>query len=285
MRKVAVVTDSTAYMPAELIKDLPIYTVPLHVVIDKKMFLDGVSIQPDDFYTLQQDSNVVPTTSQPSPDEFKEQFSKLVDLGYDIVCMVISSGMSGTYNSAEQARLDLPDANIAVVDSQLTSMGLGFPVIQVAQAAMGGASLQECKELAEKACNQSGAIFTVSTLKYLHQGGRINSASAFLGTALDLKPILELRGGKIEAMERVRTFSKALDRLADILVERAAGHSTMRLGYLLAKTMNEANVLDAKIHSKVDTSKIIETVFVDISPVIGAHTGPGTLGLAYIFDM
>lgn len=284
MGKVAVVTDSTAYMPAELIKDLPVFIVPLHLVIDKQMFLDGVTIQPDEFYSIQQESKVVATTSQPSPDEFMAQFSKLIDLGYDIVCIVISSGMSGTYNSAEQARLALPEANIEVVDSKLTSMGMGFPIIQVAQAAKGGASLQECKELAEKTCSQSGAIFTVSTLKYLHQGGRINSASAFLGTALDLKPILELRDGKIEAMERVRTFSKALDRLADILVERAAGHEKIRLGYLLAKTMDEARVLDTKLHNKLDSGKIIETVFVDISPVIGAHTGPGTLGLAYMFD-
>ena len=285
MRKVAVVTDSTAYMPGELKKDLPVYTVPLHLVIGKEMFLDGVTIQPDEFYTLQQESNVVPTTSLPSPEEFKEQFSKLTAMGYDIICIVISSGMSGTYNSAEQARLAMPEANITVVDSRLTSMGLGFPVIKVAQAARDGASLQECTALAEKACSQSGAIFTVSTLKYLHLGGRINSASAFLGTALNLKPILELRDGKIEAMERVRTFSKALDRLVDILVERSAEHSTIRLGYLLAKTMEEAKVLDQKIHSKVDPHKIIETVFADISPVIGAHTGPGTLGLAYSFDL
>ncbi len=285
MGKVAVVTDSTAYMPGETTTGLPIYTVPLHLVIDKEMFLDGVSIQPDEFYTLQQESNVVPTTSQPSPEEFKEKFTELVDAGYDIICMVISSGMSGTFNSAEQARLSMPGANITVIDSRLTSMGLGYPVIKVAQAARDGASLQQCAELAEKACSQSGAIFTVSTLKYLHLGGRINSASAFLGTALNLKPILELRDGKIEAMERVRTFSKALDRLADILVERSAGHETMRLGYLLAKTMDEAKVLDEKIRSKVDSNKIVETVFVDISPVIGAHTGPGTLGLAYMFDL
>ncbi len=285
MAKVAVVTDSTAYMPAELLKNLPVFIVPLHVVINDKVFYDGVTIQPNDFYTMQQESNVVPTTSQPSPEAFKTQFSLLLEQGYDIVCLVISSGISGTYNSADQARQSLPDENIVVIDSKLTSLGLGFPVLKVAQAASNGASLQECISLAEKACNQSGAIFTVSTLKYLHLGGRINSASAFLGTALNLKPILELREGKIEAMERVRTFSKALDRLADILVERAEGYETIRLGYLLAKTYNEAQTLNDKILARVDKNRIIQTEYVDISPVIGAHTGPGTLGLAYMFGM
>ncbi len=285
MGKVAIVTDSTAYIPAEMQKGLPIYTVPLHVIIEKEVFYDGVTIQPDAFYTLQKESKVVPTTSQPSPEEFKTQFSELLSEGYEILCLVISSGISGTFNSAVQARLDFPDAKIEVIDSFLTSMGLGFPVLTVARAAAGGASLEECKVLAEQARQKSGAIFTVSTLEYLHRGGRINSASAFLGTALNLKPILELRDGKIEAVERVRTFSKALDRLADIFIERAQDNYPIRIAYLLAKTRNEAEILNEKIRKRMDTSKIVETVFVDISPVVGSHTGPGTLGLAYMIGM
>ncbi len=284
LRKVAVVTDSTAYLPYDLAKDLPIYIVPLHLIIDKTNYLDGVDILPDKFYTLQQESKIVPTTSQPSPEEFIDQFSKLVENGYDIICIVISSGISGTYFSACQASDALPENNIEVIDSRLTSMGMGYPIIKVAQAASQGANLQECKQLAEKLLPNAGAIFTVSTLKYLFLGGRINSAAAFMGTLLDMKPLLELRDGKIEAMGKVRTFSKALDQLAEIFTKRAADHQNIHIGYLLAKTYEKAQILNEKIVSRISPDRIVETVYVDISPVIGAHTGPGTLGLAYFFD-
>jgi DegV family protein with EDD domain len=286
LRKVAVVTDSTAYLPADLVKDLPIFIVPLHLIIGKTSYADGVDIQPDEFYTLQQESKIVPTTSQPSPEEFIDQFKKLLKSGYDIICIVISSGISGTYHSACQARETLKGENIEVIDSHLTSMGMGYPIIKVAQAANQGADLQECKELAGRLLQNAGAIFTVTTLKFLYLGGRINTAAAFMGTLLDMKPLLELKDGKIEAMGRVRTFSKALDKLADIFIERTRNHQEIHIGYLLAKTYEKAQILNQKIVSRIDKpERIVRTVYVDISPVIGAHTGPGTLGLAYFFGI
>ncbi len=286
MRKVAVVTDSTAYLPADLAKDLPIFIVPLHLIIGRTAYLDGVDIQPDEFYTLQQESKIIPTTSQPSPEEFISQFKKLLQDGYDILCIVISSGISGTYHSACQARESLKNENIEVIDSRLTSMGMGYPIIKVAQAANQGANLQECKQLAEQLLQNAGAIFTVNTLKYLFLGGRINTAATFMGTLMDMKPLLELREGKIEAMGRVRTFSKALDRLADIFIERVGNHQEIHIAYLLAKTYEKAQFLNQKILSRISNpDRIAKIVYVDISPVIGAHTGPGTLGLAYFFGI
>ncbi len=285
MSKVAIVSDSTAYIPQEIQENLPIFTVPLHVMLDDKNLLDGVDIQPEEFYALQRKTKVVPTTSQPSPEEFKKQFAELLDAGYEILCETIAYGISGTYHSALQAKEAFPNAPIEVIDSKLTSMALGFCVVESAKLASQGATLAECTAFGNKAITQSGAVFTVSDLGYLHRGGRINSAAAFLGTALNLKPTMELRGGKIEAVGKVRTFSKAMDSLVEMLIERVPASGTLRLGYLLAQTRDEAQILHERIFQKVDPERIIQEVYVDLSPVIGCHTGPGTLGLAYMYDM
>ena len=285
MSKVAIVTDSTAYVPKDLAEGLPIFTVPLHVIVGDNNYLDGVDIQPEEFYELQRQTKMVATTSQPSPSEFVDRFSMLLDEGYDIICQTISSGISGTYQSALQAKAEFVNAKIEVCDSKVTAMALGYCVLETAKVAAAGGSLEDCLEKTKQAFAQSSAVFTVNDLAYLHRGGRINTASAFLGTALNLKPTLELRGGKIEAVGKVRTFSKAMDSLVDMLIERVPADSTLRLGYLLAQTLDEAKILHERIVQKVDPARIIQEVYVDISPVVGCHTGPGTLGLAFMYNM
>jgi DegV family protein with EDD domain len=281
MRKVALVTDSTATIPAELSKGYPIFVVPLQVVWGNDTFRDSVDIQPTEFYQRLQNAKIMPSTSQPSPALFTEIYRRLLDEGYEILGVHISSKLSGTLDSAIQARQGFPGAPIELVDSLSTSMAMGFPILAAARAAAHGATLPECKALVENGCANSGLFFAVSTLEFLRRGGRIGGGAAFLGTALNLKPILELRDGRIEAVERVRTMSKAIDRLLDVFCAKIGDRRPLQITGLHANAPDEARLLLERARQRFDVSEVSETVLAEVSPVLGAHTGPGTIGLAF----
>lgn len=285
MSKVALVTDSTAYIPAELSKQSAIYTVPLQVIWGDETQRDGIDITPEAFYTRLQSARVLPTTSQPSPAAFKSIYEELLSQGYQILSVHISSKLSGTIDSAQQAKAMLPQAPIEIVDSELTSMGMGYPVLLAARAAEQGATLKECKTLAEQACRNSGIIFAVNTLEFLHRGGRIGGAAAFLGTALNLKPLLELRGGRIEAVERIRTMSKATERLLDLIEQRVGSRTPIRLAAVHAGARELAETLLEKARTRFSISSVSQTSIAEVSPVIGVHTGPGCVGLTFTAGM
>jgi DegV family protein with EDD domain len=160
-------------------------------------------------------------------------------------------------------------------------MAMGFPALAAAKAAAAGATMEECKSIVERGCSQSGVLFAVSTLEYLRRGGRIGGAAAFLGTALNLKPILELREGKIEAVERVRTMNKAIDRLLDLFEERIGTRRPVQIAALHANAPEEARKLLERARQRFDQSDISAAVLSEVSPVIGTHTGPGCMGLAF----
>ncbi|RPJ49840.1 MAG: DegV family protein [Chloroflexi bacterium] len=281
MGKVALVTDSTATIPVELSQGLSISVVPLQVIWGSDTYRDSIDIQPTEFYQRLKNSKVTPSTSQPSPAAFAETYTRLLDEGYEILSVHISSKLSGTVDSAIQARQDFPGASIELVDSQTTSMGMGYPIVTAARAAAHGASLQECKALVEKGCANSGLFFAVSTLEYLHRGGRIGGAAAFLGTALNLKPILELRNGRIEAVERVRTMNKAIDRLLDVYSQKIGNRRPLQITGLHANAPEEARLLLERALQRFNVSEVSESVLAEVSPVLGTHTGPGTIGLAF----
>lgn len=281
MSKVAVVTDSTAFISPELAKDLPIRYIPLQVIWGEQTFRDNVDITPDEFYTRLKTDKVTPTTSQPSPGAFQLVYKELLEAGYDILSVHISGKLSGTLDSAAQARATFPGERIELVDSNTTSLAMGFPVFAAVRAAQQGASLQDCKALAEKGCQNSGILFAVNTLEFLRRGGRIGGAQAFLGTALNLKPILEVRGGRIEAVERVRTMSKALDRLMDLFEERIGSRRPLHIGCVHAQAETEAGLLLERV-TKHFGSDVVETQMAPVSPVLGTHVGPGTMGLAFM---
>jgi DegV family protein with EDD domain len=176
----------------------------------------------------------------------------------------------------------LPGARLRLVDTKTTSMGLGYVVLTVARAAEQGATLEECQALAERASTHTGLLFMVDTLKYLHLGGRIGGGARFLGTALNLKPILELRDGKIEAVERVRTKSKALERLLDLAEERIGGRKPVHLATLHAKAEAEATELLSLAKARFGA---VESILSEVSPTVGTHTGPGTVGIAFMAGM
>jgi DegV family protein with EDD domain len=286
MPKVVVVTDSTANISPALLDGAPIRVLPLQLIWDHKILRDGIDISAKEFYTRLEAATIMPTTSQTTPEEFKQAYAELIEKGYDILSIHISSKLSGTLDSAIQAKRSFPGAHIELVDSLSTSMAMGFQVLAAARLAANGGSLQECKAVAEKAKAQTGVYFAVNTLEYLKRGGRIGGAAAFLGTALKLKPLLELRDGQIEAVERVRTLSKTLDRLLD-LVETKLDHNEgpVRLCVIHGNSMAEAEQLLDKAVNRFSSSMVAEALISDISPVIGTHAGPGALGLAWMSGM
>lgn len=285
MSKVALVTDSTAYIPAELVKSYDIHVVPLQLIWADKTYRDNVDITPAEFYERLPHVKAHPSTSQPSPAAFKEIYSNLLEQDYQVLSVHISSKLSGTMDSATQAKQMLPGAPIEIVDSLSTSMCMGFPVLAAARAAAQGASLADCRTIAEQGCKNSGVLFVVDTLEFLRRGGRIGGAQAFLGTALNLKPILEVREGRIEAVERVRTLNKAIDRLLELLAERVGGRRPVSLAALHAAAPEAAETLLTRARAMYALSDINEALVCPVSPVIGVHAGPGTLGLAYMAGM
>jgi len=284
MSKVAIVTDSTAYIPPDLLKAHSITTVPQVLIWGEETYQDGVNILPDEFYRRLATAKVMPTTSQVSIVTMKETYEKLLAEGYDILSIFISSKFSGTIQSATQAREMLPQAadKIVIVDSLSAAMAMGFHVLAAARAAQAGAGLAECKKLAEEAQKHAGVYFVVDTLEFLHRGGRIGGAQALLGSALNIKPVLTLVEGRIETADKVRTKGKALDRMIELVSEGVAGRTPVRLATLHANAEADAQLVLEKATALLHP---VEKVLASVSPVIGTHTGPGTVGLAYMAGM
>ncbi len=241
MSKVAVVTDSTAYIPEELCKTTNISVVPLSVIWNGESFFDGVTIKPTEFYTRLKDAKTMPTTSQATPDDMHKTFSGLLERGYDVMGIFISQKLSGTLASAIQAREELASAKdkISIFDSETIAMALGFQALAVARAALDGASLIDCQKLAEKVRPNTGVYFAVETLEFLHRGGRIGGAQWLLGAAINMKPILTINAGIVDSADRARTLSKAHERVIELVAEKCAGKSSIRLATLRANA--EAN--------------------------------------------
>jgi DegV family protein with EDD domain len=283
MTKIALVTDSTAYIPAELLSQYHIAVAPQVLIWGQETFRDGVDITADEFYARLKKATIMPTTSQATIGSFHIIFQQLLAEEYQILAILISSKLSGTVDSALQARDLLPGgAPIEIIDSQSTAMALGFQVLAVARAAQQGANLVECKTLAEKAISHTGVVFAVDTLEFLHRGGRIGTGTRFLGTALNIKPILEVRNGRVEAVERVRTRKKSLSRVVELVNEQIGSRRPIRLASLHANALDDAKeILElAQQHLQLE-----EVVFSEVSPVVGTHAGPGTVGLAYMAGM
>ena len=282
MTKVAIVTDSTSYIPKELLDQYPISVAPQVLIWGEQIYEDGVDISPSEFYTRLKSSKINPSTSQVTPTSFQKIFARLLEQDFQVLALLISERLSGTIASAVQALEAFPGAPIEIVNSYSTAMALGFQVLSVARAAKEGASLADCKALAEKASQHTGVIFAVDSLEYLHRGGRIGSASRFLGTALNIKPILELVDGRVEAVERVRTRQKSLERLLDLAAERIGERQPVHLAILHAAAPEDAQML-LELGSK--RFNAVENIFSEVSPVVGNHTGPGTVGLAFMAGM
>ena len=280
MSKTAVVTDSTAYIPDDLCKKLNITVVPLSVIWGGETYSDGVTIKPEEFYTRLKTAKVMPSTSQATPVDMDKAFSSLLEQGYDVMGVFISEKLSGTLDSARQAREEFASAKdkIALFDSETIAMALGYQALALARAAAGGASLKDCQKLAEQVRPNTGVYFAVETLEFLHRGGRIGGAQRLLGSALNVKPILTIKEGKVDSSDSVRTSAKAYEKVIELVAEKCAGKSNVRLATLHANAEENAKAVLKKAAEKL---KAVETILSSVSPAIGTHTGPGTVGLAY----
>lgn len=280
MSNVKIVSDSSAYIPQEFIERYNLSILPLTVNWQGKSLYDGVDIQANDFYQQLASSKEMATTSQVTVGQFLEVFSKLLEEGKDIFYMGISKGLSATVDSALQAKKELGDPeNLVVMDTRLVSMALTLMVLEVAKAAQNGASLQECQQIADDVYPRIGVYFTVNSLEYLHRGGRINTAKRLLGSALDLKPIMEIRDGKIELVESVRSQKKALNRMIELIERDIDGRTPVRIGPFHALAFDEMVSMEEAAVERLHPVEIIRS---EVSPVIGSHVGPGTVSMAYM---
>jgi DegV family protein with EDD domain len=276
--KIMVVTDSSAYIPEAALGDLSIPVIPLWVIWGEEHLRDGVDIDPPTFYRRLRSAQTFPTTSQPSAGEF-EDFFRQVGSGADaVVGVFLTSKLSGTVANAQAAQARLADLTIRVVDALSTSMGLGFIVLAAARAAAAGKSLDEVVAAAEGMRDRVQLLFTVDTLEYLHRGGRIGGARWLMGTALNIKPLLHLTDGTIEPLAQVRSKHKAIARMLEVAEERLGGKRMAEAAILDVDSPEEGDAIAEQVRERFGMSTIYRTT---VSPAIGTHAGPGTVGIAF----
>ena len=275
---VALVTDSTAYLPAAVVDAHGIGVVPLHVVIAGTEYSEGVDVSTAEVATALRAFKPV-STSRPSPQAFLDAYEKAAAGGAEaIVSVHISADMSSTVESAHLAAQHSP-VPVTVVDSRSLGMAMGYAVVSAAELATGGASAEDVAAVARSRSEASTVVFYVDTLEHLRRGGRIGAASALLGSALAIKPILGLEDGHIRPLEKVRTSSRALARLEELAVEAAdAAGGDVDIAVHHLDSAARAEDLAGRIRGRMSTAG--EVVVVELGAVVGAHVGPGTLAVA-----
>ncbi|SHK75830.1 DegV family protein [Streptomyces yunnanensis] len=274
-RHVAIVTDSTAYLPRAAVARHHITAVPLTVVLGDQALEEGTEISARSVAQALQKRRPV-TTSRPSPAVFADTYRAIAEAGASgIVSLHLSSEFSGTYDAAVLAAKEAP-VPVRVVDTGMVAMALGFCALAAAEAVEAGGDMDDAVAAAEKRASGTAAYFYVDTLDYLRRGGRIGAAQALLGSALAVKPILQLDDGRIELLEKVRTASKAIARLEEIAADRAGeGQVDVAVHHLAAA--ERADALAERLRERVPG--LNELHVSEVGAVIGAHTGPGLLGV------
>jgi DegV family protein with EDD domain len=277
--KVKIVTDSVADLPSQVAKGLDITVIPIIVRWGDELYRDGIDITAEQFYERLKRSKIPPVTSLPSPGTFAEAYDKLAEGANEILAIIVTSRLTGTYNVALQSiGLMKRKCRVEVIDSKCATMAEGFVVMKAAQAAQAGASLDEVMEVARKTIPRVDFLSTFDTLEYLKRGGRIGKAQAFLGSILKVNPLITLRDGVVEPAGRTRSRAKAIDRLCEF----AMSYSHIEeIAIEEATTPNEAERIAERLSAKFPKERIYRS---KPSPVIGAHTGPGFLLVAVLGD-
>lgn len=274
-RDVAIVTDSTAYLPASTAAAADISVVPLQVVVEGRSLDEGTAFGPRELTDALR-RRVRVSTSRPSPRAFLDTYESVVAAGASAVVSVhISGHLSGTGDAARLAAEDAP-VPVEVVDSHLLGMGLGYAVLSCAAAADAGNTVGQVAEVARRRAGGTSTFFYVDTLEYLRRGGRIGAAQALLGTALAVKPLLHLRGGEIQPLEKVRTSSRAVARLEELALERA-GTGPVDIAVHHLDNAERADALAQRLQARLPAMG--ELVVSEVGAVIGAHVGPGLLAV------
>jgi len=278
---IKIVTDSSAYLPADLVQQHDIHVIPLRVLFGEQVYRDEIDLSHREFYRMLTEAETLPTTSQPSAGEFFDLYSELSKDGHEIISIHISSKLSGTISSAQSAKEMLPEAKITIIDSASTVMGLGLMVLTAVRAAAEGKTTSEIVAIVERMILEMNVVFVVDTLEYLQKGGRIGGAAALVGTLLKVKPILCLKDGRVEPLDKVRSKRKALARLLEVVEERVGPGTPIRVAVLHAQVPEEARELEQEVLAHFNCT---ECYFTEIGPAIGTHTGPGVVGLVACAD-
>ena len=272
-----IITDSTSDLPLDFVEENKIHIVPLNIHLQDSLYKDGVDIQPSELYYRLRTEDIFPQTSQPSAGEFMEIYQTLKP-DDEVLVLCLSSELSGTYQSAEMARdmvAEQIDAEIHVVDSRSVSLGLGMQVIHAQKCFAEGKDMaQTLYELAEIR-RRMRLIFAVDTLEYLARGGRISQLSKRLGNLLQLKPVLHLEEGRIEVLDKVRTRSKAVQRILEIFYKEAS--QAQQVGILHIDAPTEGQQLAKKVQEYYHGPLLLA----QCGAVIGSHAGPGTVGICW----
>ncbi len=283
MSRIAVLTDSSS-IRTELAREYGISIIPLTICWGDEAYLEGETIDASTFYRQLKERKDLPTTSQPSMGEFMVKF-RAVAREFDtdtILGVIVSSRISGTFLSAQQAKAELPDLNIELVDAGFISMGTGFQAMVAARMAREGAPMGDILARLKRVRESMEIFCAMETLEYLHRGGRIGGAARFMGALLNLKPILTMANGQIEAFEKIRTRKKSLQRIVEVVEERLAGRRPIELAVVQAAAEQaDIDYLTGMLKERLDPQQLLIEEFM---PVIGIHSGPGTLGVVYYTD-
>lgn len=277
-----IITDSTADLTKEFILKHNIEIVPLTIHLGDKSWKDYYDVEPDEYYELLRKSSAFPTTSQPTPQDFVNAYSPFVEKGEPILSVHLSSKLSGTFQSALLARSQFAGARIEVVDSLQASFALSMIVIICAEKANQGASLEEVADMARKIGPQIETYFSVDSLEYLHRGGRIGKAQAFLGTLMKIKPLLKVVNGEVQPIEKIRTRDRLLNRFVELVEQAAREHSRL----ILTVAESDNSEVMTELLGRLERIPGVSLVFRGkIGGVITSHAGPGALGIAFVKDM
>jgi DegV family protein with EDD domain len=274
-----IVTDRGADLTPEQMEGLNLHFAPLRIALDGKSYTSGVDLQPAEFYQLLDQTDSFPTTSQPSAGDFVELYRELAKTDPDILSIHISSGLSGTVNSARTAAAMVPEANVTIIDTMTLSVPEGWCVQAAALALKAGWSMDRVQELIKKISAQANGIFTLTTMKYLIHGGRISHIKGLLASLLNIKPIIgvEKVHGMYETHGQEITLKRAISKLVDVVTETYPAGTTLRVQPLHGWNPDGIEYLTRLLKERLTV--VFEPV-THVAPVLGAHTGAGLIGLS-----
>ncbi len=277
------VTDSATDLPAAYIKEHNLHVIPTPVVIDGKDYFDGDTILPEDFYPIQKSGATI-STYHINQHMFMTNFEPYAKNGDSVIYFCFSTGIAGTFNAANLAKTalldDYPDFDLTIIDSKCASLGFGLAVMYLVELYEKGAGKETLIEAADFYFNHMEHIFTVETLEYLYKGGRIKRPAAIAGTLLDLKPILEVTDeGSLAAFEKVRGRQKSLKRAVEVVGERAYDPAHQRYGLVHGNCLDTLRNVEAMLTDKYGATDFVESF---VGCAIGAHTGPGIIGITFL---
>jgi len=282
MIKVAIVTDTTACIPRELVERYGIELVPVDFIFDDKVYQDGIDISPNQFYALLRRAKKLPTTSGSLPAPYLKAYRKASSRATSVLCLTLPSRLSGMFNSArlakQMAREALPNVAIEVLDCSTAAAGQGLVALAVAKAAASGKNLTEVVATAESVMQRVSLFATLDTLRYLVKGGRVPKAAALVSSLLQIKPIFTVNGGDAFPVVNARTTPGAIKRIVKLMAEKVVKGQSLHVAVMHADAMDKAILLRDCISSQFNCADLFITEF---TPVMGVHTGPGVIGVAF----